>query len=177
MKFDNVDVISPALFPAEQWNEAEVLGAMTWIWLISANYKNATVSDMARHVLPVIKSRQFALFSRDSSPFAYISWANLDAQSEAEYVKAESWIYSNQNWNCGDRIWLINWFAPLGDSQIVKQLVESKLFENQIFRALYHKGDSRGLKVMTFKGKSKSNFDVKNWIKQHPILAQCIFNN
>lgn len=171
MKFEDIDVISPALFPKEQWNEAEVLGAMTWLWLLSENCKHSTVSDMARRVLPVIKSRQFALFSQGTTPLGYISWANLDEHSEAEYVHSEPWIYSQQNWNCGDRMWLINWFAPFGQSALIKHLIEKHLFPEQCFRALYHKGAIRGLKVMTFHGKSVSKLETQDWIKQHPILA------
>ncbi|WP_333668876.1 toxin-activating lysine-acyltransferase [Acinetobacter guillouiae] len=171
MRFKDIDVISPALFPKEQWNEAEVLGAMTWLWLLSANCKNSTVSDMAIHVLPVIKSRQFALFSQGTTPLGYISWANLDEHSEAEYVHSALWIYSYPNWNCGDRMWLINWFAPFSQSALIKGLIEKHLFPEQCFRALYHKGDIRGPKVMTFHGKLVSKIKKRDWIKQHPILA------
>lgn len=66
MKFENVDVISPALFPTEQWNEAEVLGAMTWLWFVSENCKNLSVSDLSLQVLPTLKSRQFAVLSQNS---------------------------------------------------------------------------------------------------------------
>lgn len=95
MNFDDIEVISPALYPNEQWNEAEVFGAMTWIWLLAENCKKTKLSDMATRVLPVIKSRQFALFSQNSQPIAYISWANLDAQSEAKYINSEPWIYTH----------------------------------------------------------------------------------
>ena len=171
MKFKNIDVISPALFPKEQWNEAEVLGAITWLWLSSENCKHCTLADMARRVLPVIKSRQFALFSQDKTPLGYISWANLDERSEAEYVHSEPWIYSQQNWNCGDRMWLINWFAPLGHSALIKSIIETDLFPEQCCRALYHKGAIRGLRVMTFHGKLVSKLEIQNWNKQHPIQA------
>jgi len=171
MKFEEIDVISPALFSTEQWNEAEVLGAMTWLWFVSENCKKLTISDLALCVLPTIKSRQFALFSHNSQPLGYISWANLDEQSEAQYVNSEPWIYTQSNWNCGDRIWLINWFAPLGNSALMKRLIEKYLFPEQCFRALYHKGNIRGLKVMTFHGKSVSKLALREWIKQHPILA------
>ncbi|WP_174492311.1 toxin-activating lysine-acyltransferase [Acinetobacter sp. Marseille-Q1623] len=171
MKFDGIDVISPALFPSEQWNEAEVLGAMTWLWFLSDNCKNLTVSDIALHVLPTIKNRQFAVFSQNSQPFGYISWANLDEQSEARYVSSESWIYTHSNWNCGDRMWLINWFAPLGHSALMKKLIETHLFPDHCFRAFYHKGLVEIPKIMTFKGKSVSKSDVNLWAQQHPILA------
>lgn len=170
MNFDDIEIISPALYPNEQWNEAEVFGAMTWIWLLAENCKSTRLSDMATQVLPVIKSRQFALFSQNSQPLAYISWANLDAQAEAKYVSSEPWIYTQSNWNCGDRMWIINWFAP-GQSALVKNLIETKLFPHQCFRALYHKGTQRGMKVLTFKGKSLTNLDAKHWNIQHPILA------
>lgn len=172
MKFENVDVISPALFPTEQWNEAEVLGAMTWLWFVSENCKNLSVSDLSLQVLPTLKSRQFAVLSQNSQPLGYISWANLDANQEAEYVYSERWIYTHPNWNSGDRMWLIHWFAPHGQSKLLKRIVENYLFPEQCFRALYHRGDNHGLKVMNFHGKLVEKTVVSAWIKQHPILAK-----
>ena len=169
MKFEDIDVISPALFPKEQWNEAEVLGAMTWLWLLSDNCKHSTVSDMARRVLPVIKSRQFALFSQGSQPLGYISWANLDQQSEAEYVHSEPWIYSQQNWNCGDRMWIINWFSPLGESALMRSILLRYLLPTTCFRSLYHKGDEHGLKVLTFCGQAVSKQEKLAWENEHCI--------
>lgn len=174
MNFEDIEIISPALYPNEQWNEAEVLGAMTWLWILSDNCKNLTISDIALHVLPTIKNRQFAVFSQNSQPLGYISWANLDEQSEAKYVSSEPWIYTHSNWNCGDRMWLINWFAPLGHSALMKKLIETHLFPHQCFRAFYHKGLAESPKIMNFKGKSLTNLDAKNWNIQHPILARAI---
>lgn len=174
MKFEEIDVISPVLFPTEQWNEAEVFGAITWLWLASEHLKRSTLSEMAHRVIPVIKSRQFAIFTQGYQPLGYICWANLDPNSEANYVHSEPWIYTHPDWNCGDRMWILTWLSLPNHSHKFKTIIENHLFPNQCFRALYHKGDVQGLKILNFKGKLLSTEQMKQWMVERPILAKQI---
>lgn len=59
-------------------------------------------------------------------------------------------LRNNSDWNCGDNIWLIQWFAPLGHSHQMRSAVR-QLFPNTTVRALYHKGSDKGLRILTFK--------------------------
>ena len=69
-------------------------------------------------------------------------------------------------------MWLIHWFAPNGHSKLMKRIIENYLFPQQCLRALYHKGDIHGLKVMNFHGKLVEKTAADAWIRQHPILAK-----
>ncbi|OUY05880.1 toxin-activating lysine-acyltransferase [Acinetobacter populi] len=169
MKFKNIDVIAPTLYPTEMWNEAEVFGAITWLWLKSDQHKLAPIERMSAHVLPVIKNRQFALFSQGTQPLAYVTWAYFSPEDETRYIASNLQLLSNLNWDSGNRMWIIDWFAPLGHSFLIKQILETYLFPNACFRSLYHKGDQTGLRIKTFRGKAISYKEQTEWMIQHPI--------
>lgn len=71
---------------------------------------------MLTYVLPVLKNGQFALFCKGTQPIGYISWAYFDEVAQAHYLQSDRHLRDNSDWNCGDYIWFIQWFAPLGHS-------------------------------------------------------------
>lgn len=149
-KILNLNVISPKLFPDAPWNESETLGAIAWLWYHSAVHRQADIAQMMADVLPVLKNGQFALFCTGAQPVGYISWAYFDEVGQAHYLQSDRYLRDNSDWNCGDTIWLIDWFAPLGHSQQMRSAVRG-LFPNTTLYALYHKGSDKGLKILTFK--------------------------
>ncbi|SUO92469.1 protein-lysine palmitoyltransferase [Suttonella indologenes] len=145
-----LNIISPKLYPNEQWNESEALGAITWLWYQSPTHRQVPIVEMMTYVLPVLKNGQFALFCKGSQPIGYISWAYFDEVAQAHYLQSDRHLRDNSDWNCGDNIWLIQWFAPLGHSHQMRLAVR-RLFPNTTVRALYHKGSDKGLRILTFK--------------------------
>lgn len=145
-----LNIISPKLFPNQVWNESEVLGAITWLWYQSATHRQADIAEMMTYVLPVLKNGQFALFCIGSQPIGYISWAYFDEVAQTHYLQSDHRLCENNDWNCGDNIWIIQWFAPLGHSHQMRSAVR-QLFPNTTARALYHKGSDKGLRILTFK--------------------------
>ncbi len=169
MKFDNFDVVSPALFPDEHWNEAEAFGAMTWLWLKSEEHCHTPIQEMAARTLPVLKNGQFALFSQNGQPVAYIAWASFSPEAETRYLQSDQGLLSNQDWQSGDRKWFINWFAPLGNTTAVRQIAKQYLFANDCLRSLYHRGNDKGLRIMLFKGGYVSLKAKQQWESDHPV--------
>lgn len=97
-----------------------------------------------------VKNGQFALFCKGTQPIGYISWAYFDEVAQAHYLESDRHLRDNSDWNCGDNIWLIQWFAPLGHSHQMRSAVR-QLFPSTTVRALYHKGSDKGLRILTFK--------------------------
>lgn len=144
-----VNIISPKHFPNEPWNESEVLGAITWLWHQSPSYRQAPIAEMMTYILPVLKNGQFALFSIGAQPIGYPSWAYFDEVGQAHYLQSDRYLRDNSDWNCGDKNWIIQWFAPLGHSRLMRS-AGRRLFPNTTLHALHHKGSEKGLKVLTF---------------------------
>lgn len=149
MYIDNIDIISPHLFPNEPFNETEVLGAILWLWSNSPKYCQAPLQDAMAHILPILKNGQFALFSRNYCPIGYCSWAFFNEQTEQLYLQSNDILIKDLGWNTGDIMWFIDRFAPFGDSRIMKKAL-SQLFPNQQAYSLYHRGSEVGKRIMKF---------------------------
>lgn len=108
-----LNIISPKLYPNEQWNESEALGAITWLWYQSPTHRQVPIVEMMTYILPVLKNGQFALFCKGTQPIGYISWAYFDEVAQAHYLESDRHLRDNSDWNCGDNIWLIQWLRHL----------------------------------------------------------------
>lgn len=149
MNIANIDIISPYLFPHEPFNETETLGALLWLWSNSPKYCQAPLQDAMAYILPILKNGQFALFSRNHYPIGYFSWAFFNEQTEKQYLQSDNILFNELHWNTGSKMWFIHWFAPFGDSRIMKNAL-SQLFPNQKAYSLYHRGNETGKRIMRF---------------------------
>ena len=42
---ESIRVIAPSIFPNSTWNDAEVLGAMIWLWSKNTDYQRAALDS------------------------------------------------------------------------------------------------------------------------------------
>jgi len=180
MKFGALDVISPALLASvsadaahchSSWTEAEVLGASVWLWLHSNKHRELPLQTLSTLLLPAIKHQQFILISEHGQPVFYLSWANLSAAAEARYIDNPSFSMPQDDWNSGDRMWILDWVAPFGHTQAISQLLKQQLLADRCVRSLYHRGHETGLRVITFHGIGVMPELAKFWFKSHPLLS------
>ena len=73
------------------------------------------------------------------------------------------------DWNSGERLWLNDWVAPFGHTAALSRLLQRHLFPNRCARALYHRGEERGLQVKTFQGIGVIPEQAKAWFAAHPL--------
>ncbi|WP_274585816.1 toxin-activating lysine-acyltransferase [Neisseria leonii] len=154
MKIENIDIISPELFPQETFNETEAFGALIWLWAASPVYQHAGVQEAAINILPVLKNGQFALFSNNGHPIGYCTWAYFNEETERQYLQSNDVLQHAENWRSGNKMWFINWFAPFGDSRIMKRILVH-LFPEREIGWLYHRGSEKGKRIMKFQGLPK----------------------
>ena len=152
MQFEGIDITAPAMFPHDSWNRAETLGAITWLWLRTSPYREVPLSELDKYVLPVLDNGQFALFTEQGRVFGYLSWAAFNQETEAQYLQSDNVLHISANWQSGNRIWLIDWFAPFGDSLRMKTLARRYLFPRSQAHSLYHKTQHGKPKIMRFTG-------------------------
>lgn len=154
MKFGSFHVISPALLPAvnadaedcpTSWTEAEVLGASVWLWMHSNKHREIPLQVLSTLLLPAIKQQQFILISEHGKPVFYLSWANMSAAAEARYIRNPSFSMPQDDWNSGDRMWVLDWVAPFGHTPVISKLIKRYLLADRCMRSLYHRGNDRGL--------------------------------
>ncbi|WP_171264778.1 toxin-activating lysine-acyltransferase [Acinetobacter sp. ANC 4558] len=117
MKIGNISVIAPSHYPVEHWSEAEVLGSLVWLWQYVPSLKNAPLSYFMSRTVPFLQYRQFAVFIENERVIGYVSWAFLDEAIEQKYIQNLGQPLAISEWKSGDRLWIIDWFAPFGHSK------------------------------------------------------------
>lgn len=153
----------------QPWNEAEVLGGVVWLWMHSASHRGFPLHTLPTLLLPAIKSRQFVFASQAGQPVFYLSWANFDAQAERRYVANSPLLMPEHDWNCGDRLWLLDWVAPFGHTRAMSRIVTRQLFASRWGRLLGHRGNERGLSIRTFRGAAVLRDEANAWFAAHPV--------
>lgn len=155
-------------------SEAEVLGSVTWLWMHTPGHRDLPLHALNKLVLPALKTQQFILASAPDGdtmrPVAYLAWANFSADAESRYLQSAAALRP-EDWNSGDRMWITDWFTPFGHSTEFRNTIEM-LLPHSCSRALYHRGNERGLRVMTFRGRNVSPLHAKTWWQARPLLAQ-----
>jgi len=170
MKIGNISVIAPSHYPVEHWSEAEVLGSLVWLWQYVPSLKNAPLSYFMSRTVPFLQYRQFAVFIENERVIGYVSWAFLDEAIEQKYIQNLGQPLAISEWKSGDRLWIIDWFAPFGHSNIIKNAVVQQLFPLSYMKSLYHRGKEKGLRVMHFRGAQLSSQDFKHWQQEaYPV--------
>lgn len=164
-----MQIIAPSVWK-QRWSETEVLDAITWLWLQSSRHQQHTLAMLGQHLLPAIHHRQFALFSHGQQPIGYITWAFFNEAAEQSYIKSNvSLLNQTDHWQCGERMWLIDWFAPFGHSMTISRIMARRLFPSTIAHALHHHGETTGLHINIFKGVAVSPAELAYWQQQNPV--------
>ena len=160
-----LDIIAPGLIE-ESWTEAEVFGSAAWLWMHSSSHRERPLHTLSAVLLPALKQRQFILASEAGRPVFYLSWANLSPEAEQRYLQQHPVCMPESDWNSGERMWLLDWVAPFGHTQIMHRLLKRQLFADRCARSLYHRGDERGLKIKTFRGTSVPREEAQARLQQ-----------
>lgn len=168
MQLDRFDIIAPALFD-EPFVEATVLGSAVWLWMHSAAHRDAPVHLLSALLMPALKTRQFVIATEHGKPVFYMTWANMDQAAESRYLSNPPYCMPQADWNCGERMWILDWVAPFGHSRKMSQLLQRHLFPQRLARALYHRGDEKGLRVKTFQGIAVMPEEARHWFNTHPV--------
>ena len=169
MENQNISFLAPSLFQ-QHWSTTEVLGSIIWVWMHSPHHQQYTIQTFRQHVITAVNCHQFAIFYSDQQPIAYFTWAMFDEHAEQAYIhNNRSLLKHPQNWNCGTRMWLIDWFSPFGHTLYLKKIIKNQLFPTSVSRHLYHRGHQKQVKIMLAKGAAISPEEFAYWIENNPI--------
>lgn len=164
-------VIAPSIYPNELWSEVEVLGAVGLLWQRVETLKHAPISYLIERISPFIQHGQFALFIEKQRACGFISWAYFNDKAENEYIQRQGQALSKNKYKSGQKLWIIDWISPDGLSKELKQFVLNELFPYDCMHSLYHRGDEKGLKVMSFRGSKISADEFKRWKSIHSLTV------
>jgi len=169
MQFEALDVIAPGVLD-HPCNEAEAMGSAVWLYMHSASHRNMPLHLLSRLLLPAITRRQFVLASENGQPVFFLTWALFNADAERRYIANPPEAMLEDDWTSGDRMWVLDWIAPFGHTRAARQLL-TRLFPMQNARALYHRGDTRGLRVLQLRGIAVMPEEAQAWAVLNPIQS------
>ena len=132
----------------------EVFGEAVWLMSQSARHRhNFFLADLEWLLVPPIAHNQFRMFKADGKPFGMAFWAHFSEEVEARFSKGNIKLKSDE-WNCGNRIWLIDLVAPFGHAnKILADLQKTSLRETG-FKCL--QVDARGqYEAVFYEGKGQ----------------------
>lgn len=75
------------------------------------------------------------------------------------------------DWDSGDRMWFCDWIAPFGHTAAMNALMRQEVFADHCVRALYHRGEQRGKRVVMFHGRRVSREQARTWRLSHPLAV------
>lgn len=142
MQYKSIRIISPQHDSNEGWSEAEILGAMLWLWSKHPAYAGTALDTAISYLLPVIRTRAFSLFIKDGQPYGYINWCWLNPEDEHQYVQKiqpYSYFLDKQEKRHGEQLWLLQVFFPQGVGHDARWIFKKYLFPNQNFKYVYHR--------------------------------------
>lgn len=128
-----------------------LLGNITWLWMNSSLHKEWSCELLARNVIPAIENEQYMLLIDNGIPIAYCSWADLNLETEVKYIKDISSL-TPEEWQSGDRRWIIDWVAPFGHSQLLYKKMCQK-YADTLVRSIRFQPNQKSVgKIAYFKG-------------------------
>lgn len=148
----NINIIAPSILLEQKYSEAEILGAMVLLWSQQSYYKEISVASMLSVLIPIIKTRQFALISDENRPVGYLVWAFMDEDTENTYLQNSGEIERFIGCNNGDQLWFLSIFSQEGQSKTIIQIAREVLFPYVSGKSLYHRGRSKGFRILYFHG-------------------------
>lgn len=171
MAASTLQLISPAWGSLQQ-SEAEVFGCVVWLFMQSSTHQGMPLCELGKLVLPAMQKGQFVLATQEHAghtrPVGFMSWTNFSDEAEARYTKTLHDSLTLEDWNSGDRSWIVHYLTPLGHAAQFRKAVQNSLPQAR-FRALYHRGDERGLKVLYFRGSQVSRQQEHDWWSSRPM--------
>ncbi len=171
-KIEEYKFIVPSI-QDEDYSTAYLLGNINWLLMHSKSHREMPLLMMPTQIFPAITNKQFVLaMSEQGSPVFYMAWANFTAEDEAKYIENTNTALTMDNWNKGDRPWILFWVAPFGHSQVMSTWVKAHLFlDSPEVRFLYHSGQERGARIISKRGKNVVPEEGAVWREAHPISA------
>jgi cytolysin-activating lysine-acyltransferase len=99
---------------------SHLLGEMTWLLTQSPIQRALAIGDLEWLVMPALLTEQFYIFRDGDRPVGLALWARTDATGEAKLqrgmIEPENRL-TLEEWNNGDRIWLVDLIAPFATAE------------------------------------------------------------
>jgi len=125
---------------------AQVLGEITWLMSQSPIHKQLFIGDLEWFAMPAILLEQFRIWNGPNAPAAVALWATVSPETEARLEAGASKLRPDE-WQNGDRPWLIDLVAPFGAVDEILADLSASVFDGKAFK--YHHIDPAGARAVS----------------------------
>lgn len=125
----------PKLLRKSRLGFSESFGAAAWLLSHDPVYRNVSLHSLEAAAGAPIRLGQFRIFRKEAVPFAYASWAYLSEDVETR-VKTGGTGLRPDEWQSGDRLWLVDLVAPFGGLELAQEEIRETVFKNKNFQHL-----------------------------------------
>lgn len=109
------------------------------------------MDSLHQWLLPALRHKQYRIYRKGDLPVGFVTWAWLSEDVESRYAAKTSSL-SPQEWQSGNRLWLLDLVAPFGDAKKVFSDLRGNVFPNEVGRFLRAKKGDDVLRVMYVHG-------------------------
>ena len=108
-------------------------GDMMFLAFRSPRHSRIAVSQLRSYIEPPLLLGQFRIFRFDGVARGMYTWAHLDGEAERRLITGEA--LRPEDWNSGDRLWIIDLIAPYRGltASMVRWIMEPGHFTTQDF--------------------------------------------
>ncbi len=95
------------------------------------NYRFWNMLDIATIFLPAIKIGQYQIWAtKEGQPIAFLTWAELDEETEELLLEQGRLPADAQAWNCGDRLWFVDFVCVHNHA---RKLIHDYICKSHVF--------------------------------------------
>ena len=109
------------------------MGPVIMLYMQSSHRKFQFISDIEWLLLPPLMIDQCKLYMKKEYPISFVSWAYLDEAAEKRMLKNGGKLRP-EDWQSGDRLWLIDIVAPFGGVQNMLLDLQTNEFPGKAIR-------------------------------------------
>lgn len=120
---------------------SQVLGEVTWLMTQSPSHKQLFIGDLEWFCMPALLLEQFRIYNGPTSPAAVALWAYVSPETD-ERLEAGANRLRPDEWQSGDRAWLIELVAPFGGEAEILADLAATVFKGVRFK-FHHVKDGR----------------------------------
>lgn len=99
--------------------------------------------------MPPLLAHQFRIFPGKNQPIGIALWASLTEEAENRLLSGNVRL-APQDWNAGDRLWLVELLAPFGHQDVMLTDLQNTIFAGKKFKM--HRTVNGAREVATLEG-------------------------
>jgi cytolysin-activating lysine-acyltransferase len=129
----------------------QLIGELVSLLLCSPMHRRYLVNDIGAVFFPPIHLNQFRIYRSKDRVIGFVTWAFVSEEVERQYLSG-SYNMKPQDWNCGERIWIIDFMAPFGHAKSIIHDLRQNIFPDRTGSAVRINPDGKVKGIMKLRG-------------------------